>query len=780
MSEIMLENNEIQQTIERLNPQQEQAVTAGNGQILVIAGPGSGKTRVLTQRIVYLMRTMGIRPYNILAVTFTNKAAKEMVTRIEATLGETVQGSMWIGTFHAVCARILRREAGALPFDSNFVIMDSDDQLSLIKRIIKDLNIDEKSFKPNALHNAISNCKNELQFPNDVPRSNYREETLFRVYERYQRELLAANSLDFDDLLIWTHKLLSDNPQIRDNYRRRFHHILVDEFQDTNTVQYQLLKLLAGPNGNLFAVGDEDQSIYRWRGADYRNILQFEKDYPNCQKILLEQNYRSVQNVLDAAGSVIDRNKNRTPKKLFSDRGAGELIGLYEAEDDRDEARFVADTIQQLIQNGNAKGGDFAVLYRTNAQSRMFEEAFLHRGMSYRLVGAQRFYGRREVKDMIAYLRLVFNPQDQISLNRVINVPTRGIGAKAQENLNLAAYESQKSAGEVLLDLGRLGPESVYWPEMGRSALTLADFGAKLMGWQEQMNNDPSIVNLMDRIIRETGYQSWLEADNDGEDDRWDNVEELRNMAYEYEERGISEFLQNLALVSDQDTVSDNPDCPTLMTLHAVKGLEFNRVFIIGLDDGVLPHSRSFDDPEEMAEERRLFYVGITRAKNSLTLVRAEQRMSYGQIDGMIRSRFLNDIPQELIRPLNDRASSRNSRSSSQRASRWENNPSWSRGVFSASSSGTSTYTRSNDPIRRTGSAISTKPPVSRSTANDKAETEFHALDKVRHNSWGEGTVLEAKIEGGDEILTIQFKSVGLKKVIAGMTKLVKLNKPLS
>ena len=410
----------------------------------------------------------------------------------------------------------------------------------------------------------------------------------------------------------------------------------------------------------------------------------------------------------------------------------------------------------------------------------MFEEAFLHRGMSYRLVGAQRFYGRREVKDMIAYLRLVFNPQDQISLNRVINVPTRGIGAKAQENLNLAAYESQKSAGEVLLDLGRLGPESVYWPEMGRSALTLADFGAKLMGWQEQMNNDPSIVNLMDRIIRETGYQSWLEADNDGEDDRWDNVEELRNMAYEYEERGISEFLQNLALVSDQDTVSDNPDCPTLMTLHAVKGLEFNRVFIIGLDDGVLPHSRSFDDPEEMAEERRLFYVGITRAKNSLTLVRAEQRMSYGQIDGMIRSRFLNDIPQELIRPLNDRASSRNSRSSSQRASRWENNPSWSRGVFSASSSGTSTYTRSNDPIRRTGSAISTKPPVSRSTANDKAETEFHALDKVRHNSWGEGTVLEAKIEGGDEILTIQFKSVGLKKVIAGMTKLVKLNKPLS
>ena len=314
---------------ENLNPRQQEAVTAGNGQILVIAGPGSGKTRVLTQRIVYLMRTMGVRPYNILAVTFTNKAAKEMLNRIENSLGETVQGSMWIGTFHSVCARILRREAGALPFDSNFVIMDTDDQLSLIKRIVKDLNIDEKTFRPNSLHSAISAAKNELQFPADMPRSNYREETVYRVYEKYQKELQESNSVDFDDLLLWTHKLLTDNPQIRENYGRRFHHVLVDEFQDTNTVQYQLLKLLASVNGNLFAVGDEDQSIYRWRGADYRNILQFEKDYPNCRKILLEQNYRSVQNVLDAAGGVIDRNKNRTPKKLFSDRGSGELIGLY-------------------------------------------------------------------------------------------------------------------------------------------------------------------------------------------------------------------------------------------------------------------------------------------------------------------------------------------------------------------------------------------------------------------------------------------------------------------
>ncbi len=767
------------ETLENLNPQQKLAVTAGSGQILVIAGPGSGKTRVLTQRIVYLMRTMGVRPYNILAVTFTNKAAKEMLTRIEDTLGETVQGSMWIGTFHSVCARILRREAGALPFDSNFVIMDTDDQLSLIKRIVRDLNIDEKTFRPNALHNAISNAKNELQFPEDMPRSNYREETVFRVYEKYQKELLDSNSVDFDDLLLWTHKLLNDNPQIRDNYSRRFHHILVDEFQDTNTVQYQLLKLLAGAHGNLFAVGDEDQSIYRWRGADYRNILQFEKDYPECQKILLEQNYRSTQNVLDAAGGVIDRNKNRTPKKLFTDRGSGELIGLYEAADDRDEARFVADTIQRLIRNGNARGGDFAILYRTNAQSRVFEDAFLKRGMAYRLIGAQRFYGRREVKDIIAYLRLVFNPHDQISLNRVINTPTRGIGQKAVAALGLIAYESQKSTGEVLLDLGRLGPESVYWPDMGRSALAVADFGAKLLGWREQMNSEPGIVDLMDRIIRETGYQSWLEADKDGEEDRWDNIEELRKMAYEYEERGLSEFLQNLALVSDQDTIAENPDCPTLMTLHAVKGLEFNRVFIIGLDDGVLPHTRSFDDPEEMAEERRLFYVGITRAKNSLTLVRADQRFAFGVPESMIRSRFINDIPQDLIRDLSEHSSSGMSRPSS-RSSRWENSPSWSRGMFSAGSSGTSTYTRSSEPIRRTGSAVSRPAAPAQPVRKESAATEYKPLDKVRHPAWGEGVVLESKIDGGDEVVTIQFQSVGLKKVVAGMTKLVKLSKPVS
>lgn len=754
--------------LDQLNPQQHEAVVAGNGQILVLAGPGSGKTRVLTQRITYLIKGMGIRPYNILAVTFTNKAAKEMQNRVEEMLGTSVQGSMWIGTFHAICARILRRESAALPFDSNFVIMDADDQQTLIKRIIKELNLDEKSYRANAMHNAISNAKNNLMFPGDVPRSNYREEALFRIYERYQKELQESNSVDFDDLLLWAHKLIKDNPQIRESYGRRFQHILVDEFQDTNTVQYQLLKLLAETSKNIFVVGDEDQSIYRWRGADYRNILQFEKDYPDCQKILLEQNYRSTQNVLDAAISVIDQNHNRTHKDLFSERGKGDKIGLYEAEDDRMEARYVVDTISTLIDNGNAKGSDFAVLYRTNAQSRLLEDAFLYRGMSYRLVGAQRFYGRREVKDMIAYLRLVFNPQDQISLLRIINVPTRGIGAKSISNLNLIANESGKSMGEVLLDLGKKGPESVYWPDMGRGALPIADLGSRLTGWQEQLNSDPSIVNLMDRMIRETGYQSWLEAD-DEDKDRWDNIEELRKMAFEYEERGLSEFLQNLALVSDQDTISEVNDAPTLMTLHAVKGLEFNRVFIVGLDDGVLPHSRSFDDPEEMAEERRLFYVGLTRARNQVTLVRADQRMAYGIPDSMMPSRFLRNIPDDLILNLNHQAFQQKTKKK-QGSSRWESKPEWSKTLLNAGARGESTYAATGQPIHGPAAPATAKP-----AAAPLKESRFKALDKVRHNLWGEGVVLESRLADDDEVLTIQFKSVGLKKLSAGLANLEKI-----
>ncbi|MGD0708442.1 MAG: UvrD-helicase domain-containing protein, partial [Anaerolineaceae bacterium] len=630
-----------------LNPQQRQAVTAPPGQTLVLAGPGSGKTRVLTQRIAYLISEMGVPPYRLLAVTFTNKAAREMAARVQALVENNLEG-IWLGTFHAMCARILRRESALLPFKSNFVIMDEDDQQTLIKRTLRELNIDDKLYRPVSVHAAISAAKNNLQSADDFPARNYREEVTARVYKRYQEMLVANNAVDFDDLLLEAVKLLRDNPQVRDAYAARFECVLVDEFQDTNLAQYELLKLLSSHHHNLFVVGDEDQSIYRWRGADYRNVLRFEEDYRNCQKILLEQNYRSTQTVLDAARAVIDRNTQRTPKHLFSDRGAGERIILYEAIDDHAEAAYVVDTIQQALSAHKAKGSDFAIMYRTNAQSRLLEEAFLRAAMPYRLVGAQRFYGRREVKDVIAYLRLVSNPSDEISLGRVINVPPRGIGDKTVLGLQLAARQAKVTPGDVLLDLGEKGEKSNFWLAFnGRGANLLADVGNLLVDWQK-LREGP-LPTLFDAIIDSTGYESYINDGTDEGKDRWDNVMELRRLAFEYAERGLVAFLENLALVSDQDTLPEKADAPTLLTLHAAKGLEFSQVFITGMDEGLLPHSRSRDDPEEMAEERRLFYVGITRAKNQLYLVRADQRSTFGSFEYSVPSRFLDDIPKEMI-----------------------------------------------------------------------------------------------------------------------------------
>ncbi len=632
-----------------LNPQQRAAVSANPGPVLVLAGPGSGKTRVLTRRIAYLINHLGVSPFHILAVTFTNKAAREMQSRLDKLFEHSVQG-LWLGTFHAMCARLLRREQKYLPFTSNFVIFDDDDQQSQIKRALKELNLDEKLYKPTSVRAAISTAKNNLLMPIDYPTSTYRDEVIARIYMRYQELLLASNGVDFDDLLLYTWKLLDENPTVREEYARRFEHVLVDEFQDTNLVQYELLRHLASVHQNIFVVGDEDQSIYRWRGADYRNVLRFEEDYEQSQKILLEQNYRSTQTVLDAAQAVIDRNRHRTPKKLRSmpERGTGEKISLFEAVDDYGEAAYVVDTIQQSVNRQRAKLGEFAVMYRTNAQSRLLEEAFLRAGLPYRLVGAMRFYGRREIKDLISYLRLVQNPADEVSLTRVINVPPRGIGEKTQIALQLAARQCQTSAGKLLLTLSEEGKDSPSWDLIGRSAPLLADFGALVASWRAQMDTLPLPV-LFGRILDDLGYEDYI---NDGTEEglsRWENVEELRRLTYEYEERGLTAFLENLALVSDQDTIPEEAEAPTLLTLHAAKGLEFPNVIIVGMDDGMLPHNRSLDDPEEMAEERRLFYVGLTRAKNRLYLVRAAQRTTYGSFQDSIPSRFLEDIPGDLL-----------------------------------------------------------------------------------------------------------------------------------
>jgi DNA helicase-2/ATP-dependent DNA helicase PcrA len=729
---------ENQQSFLHLNAQQRQAVTAGLGQILVLAGPGSGKTRVLTERIAYLLRSLGVRPYHILAVTFTNKAAREMQARLERQLSEQVS-DLWLGTFHAMCARLLRREANALPFNASFVIFDADDQESLVKRAIKELNINDKLFRPAGIHAAISIAKNNLILPDTYPVQNYRDEIVVRVYRRYQELLVGNNAVDFDDLLLWAVRLLGENPTICERYARRFEHVLVDEFQDTNTAQYTLLKHLASYHRNIFVVGDEDQSIYRWRGADYRNVLYFENDYPETQKILLEQNYRSTQGVLDAARAVIDRNPYRTPKRLFSERGAGEKITLYEAVDDHAEAAYVIDAIRQGMARSANGGRQYAVMYRTNAQSRLLEEGFLRAGLPYHLVGAQRFYGRREIKDMIAFLRLVFNPADEVSLSRIINVPPRGIGDKTYLALQLAARQGNLSPGELLLDLGRRGSQSVYWKDItGRGANLLADFGAMLAGWVDAQADLPA---LFDRILADTVYQEFIDDGSETGSDRWGNVQELRKLAYEYAERGMAQFLENLALVSDQDTVQESSDAPTLLTLHAAKGLEFSQVFIIGLDEGLLPHARSRDDPEEMAEERRLFYVGMTRAKDRLYLVRAVQRSTYGSSEYSEPSRFLQDIPDSLLRQ----------EGVSQRVRRLD------------------TQWRRDEPWQGTTLAP-TPPPPARHAAI--IEQRYHPAMRVQHPVWGEGMVLNSRIQDQDETVDVMFKSVGLKRLVASLANL--------
>ncbi|PKN95189.1 MAG: hypothetical protein CVU44_00475 [Chloroflexi bacterium HGW-Chloroflexi-6] len=723
--------------LEKLNPAQRQAVTAGEGPTLVMAGPGSGKTRVLTQRIAYLIAYEGVRPYQMLAVTFTNKAAREMGHRVEQLLGQDMTSGLFLGTFHSICARLLRREADKLPVSSDFVIFDADDQQSIVKRAIKELNLNDKLYRPVVVHAAISRAKNELILPDDFPVVTYRDEAVKRIYKRYQEMLRDSNAVDFDDLLLMTANLLAEFPDVRDRYAQRFRHVLVDEFQDTNQAQYTLIKHLSSVHRNIFCVGDGDQSIYAWRGADYRNIQRFEQDFPGAKVILLEQNYRSKQIILDAAMAVIDKARNRRKKKLFSDLGRGEKINYYEALDDYGEASFVVDSIAQLVASRRFDPGECAVMYRTNAQSRLMEEAFLSARLPYKLVGAQRFYGRREVKDVIAFLRLVYNPADEVSLDRVINVPPRGIGDKTLLTLHTVARGAGLSPGSILLDLAR-GSDSPYFAQFsGRAALPLADFGASFSAWRG-VASAFTVPELFDKIVADINYQNHLDDGTEEGTERWDNVQELRRLAQEYQTRTLSEFLENVALISDQDTLSENQNAPTLLTLHAAKGLEFGAVFIVGLDDGTLPHSRSFDEPEQMEEERRLFYVGMTRAKEALYLVRALQRGGRGYAESTIPSRFLEDLPAELL----------NGKSRA--------------GGGGRRSGGSSGY----NPRRDTWSlpAPSRPAPI--------IEPKFRAGMRVSHPSWEEGIVLDSRIQQDDEIVDVVFESVGIKRLSATLAHL--------
>lgn len=774
-----------------LNQAQRAAVTAGTGPILVVAGPGSGKTRVLTHRIAYLVRELGIAPWEIMAVTFTNKAAREMRERVEKLLGGDLRGIM-LGTFHAACVRLLRREADALAgmgYGREFAIFDADDQKQVVKQALAALNLDDKKFTPQRMLTGIGAAKDAQLLPADYPTPDYISGVIKRVYERYQATLVANNAMDFDDLLLNTVRLFDLFPDVLARYRQRYRYLLVDEFQDTNTVQYALLARLAGEHRNLFVVGDADQSIYKWRGADYRNLQRFHDDFAGAQTVVLEQNYRSTQIILDAAQAVIRRNPNRIDKALFTTRTGGERITIKEAYNEAEEADQIVRAISLLTAQRRYQPGDFAVMYRTNAQSRALEEAFIRAGLPYKLVGATRFYGRREVKDVIAYLRLVHNLRDEVSLERVINVPRRGIGPGALQQLRDWSAQLGLQGGEALVKLAT-EPGAPH-PFNARTARALTEFGRLLAQWRQLRTTVP-VGELLDHILTAVEYRAYLEDGTDEGADRWNNVLELKGVAEQEPGLLLAEFLEQVALVADVDNLEEAANAPTLLTLHAAKGLEFPVVFIVGLEDGLLPHSRTFEDAEEMAEERRLFYVGLTRAKDRLYLYYAFRRNLYGQSDMAQPSRFLTDIPSELVEGGNLLARRRDE--AQQRVTSWHWGDSaastaWnvgSRGASSSYSGERSARPRPQpfDPAAAAASAKAAPParpplPKTRSAEADeepdrpRAPQLRHAVgQRVRHAKFGEGVVVETKLTGDDEEVTVAFPGVGVKRLAASFAKL--------
>ena len=633
-----------------LNPAQQEAVEAINGPVLILAGPGSGKTRVITHRVAYLIRVVGMNPRSIMAVTFTNKAAREMEERLLKLVSGSVK-DLTLGTFHAICARILRQDGKTIGIDNRYVIYDDDDQISLIKRALQDLALDPKQFAPRALQSVISNAKSQMLSPEDLHGKSYFDEVTRRVYERYQQLLTDSSALDFDDLLMKTVLLFRKNKEILGRYQARYMHIQVDEFQDTNLVQYELVKQLAGKYRNICVVGDPDQSIYSWRAADLRNILNFEKDFPDAKVILLEQNYRSTQLILDAATHVISANKQRKPKALWTENEKGLPPYVIETYSEEEEAQWVVNEIDKLVRSGEVKSGDCAVMYRTNAQSRVLEEAFIRYGMPYKLVAGTRFYERREVKDIIAYLRLIQNPNDTISLMRVINVPQRGIGERSLDELTRWAKSQGVNEYKALQLLADSKESSAELPFSTRTIKVLAGFAVMIESFIEK-SQGLNMVALFDHVVEKSGYKQYVTGLVDGEE-RWENVLELRGVAQDYKDlppqEGLTAFLEGVALVSDVDDLPEKTETVTLITLHQAKGLEFPVVFIIGMEEGILPHYKSIDDPAQLEEERRLCYVGITRAKQKVYLVRAFRRHLMGSSAVNKPSRFLLDIPSELM-----------------------------------------------------------------------------------------------------------------------------------
>lgn len=803
----MLNEFSIDQAVQKLNAPQRAAVQATDGPLLIMAGAGSGKTRVLTHRIAYLIEKKRVAPWSILAITFTNKAAREMQQRVSALIGNAGH-DIWVSTFHSMCVRILRKDASRIGFSNNFSILDSADQLSVIRNCMKDLNIDTKKFEPKSVQAALGGAKNELITPEqfELKIGDYFDGIVAKVYTAYQKRLKSNNSLDFDDLIMKTIELFKEVPDVLAFYQNKFRYIHVDEYQDTNRAQYMLCKMLADKSHNICVVGDSDQSIYRWRGADITNILNFEEDYPEAKTILLEQNYRSTSNILNAANAVIKLNSGRKDKKLWTDQGEGDAITIYQADTEHDEGYFVTGEIRQAVNNKARKFADHAILYRTNAQSRVIEETLIKSDIPYQIVGGVKFYDRKEIKDILAYLRLISNPDDDICFQRIVNVPKRGIGDTTVAKL---ADEAGLRGISVFALL-----EQIDWLDVtGRARTALTEF-RDMIDNLTRMVEYLSVTELTEKVLELSGYREELNRENTLESKaRLENIDEFLSVTQEFENRNedksLVSFLTDLALIADIDSMdkdeSENEvkDAVVLMTMHSAKGLEFPIVFIIGMEEGVFPHSRALQDNEELEEERRLAYVGITRAEKRLYLTCARMRTLFGRTSANMPSRFLREVPDEL-----KAEAGRGGRSgggigfgSGSRFGGGSGFGSSGTGAGGASGSGfgfRGGAAGSAGPGARTGAAGTGSRPggagsssgVRVSTPMDAARAasgaagaggaagggDFAAGDKVSHGKWGIGTIVSVRGTGNDKELQIAFPApVGLKKLLASFAPITKV-----
>lgn len=710
-------------TLKGLNPEQKKAVKHHQGPLLILAGAGSGKTRVLTHRIAHLIYEYGVSPYNILAVTFTNKAAGEMKERIENLISTDSKG-IWMSTFHSICVRILRREINKLGYNTNFVIFDSSDQRTLIKNILKELNIDTKKFNPRAILGMISSAKNQLILPKNYESNNYFEEIVRQVYELYQKKLKENNALDFDDLIMKTVELFQEYPLVLEHYQERFKYILVDEYQDVNHAQYKLINLLAEKNKNICVVGDDDQGIYGFRGADISNILSFENDYPNTKVIKLEQNYRSTKKILEAAFGVVSNNIDRKDKKLWTENDEGQDLKLYKASNGQEEADYIANEISRLKERDDYSFNDFSILYRTNAQSRSLEQALIRKEIPYRIIGGLKFYDRKEIKDILAYLRLIYNPDDDISLERIINVPKRGIGNTTIGRLHDYALKEEISLLRAVYQVDKVDT-------LGSRAISrVRSFGEMISQFRAEAG-ELSVLALTEKILDKTGYLEELKLEKTLEaESRIENITELLTDMKEFNKEDtaakIGDYLEEVALIADVDNLDKDAEAVVLMTLHSAKGLEFPIVFLAGMEEGLFPHSMSMNSEAEIEEERRLCYVGITRAEKLLYLTHATYRMVYGKSQYNAPSRFISEIPNNLFGLKEE---------------------------------------KKDNKVR----AVVKEETKSVETGN------FSAGDRVLHQKWGKGTIITVAMDSGLEKATIAFPNEGIKELATQYAKLTKL-----